>query len=204
MDQYVLRNGTPIKFSDVNGHAAAVDGKTGKVYIASDDGIRILNGTNTTSFFSLKDEDIGQVFKPAHENVLYIVKFPGNEVYIFDLDKNEKTKVDHVPCAYILAVDSKENIYYQCDSSVEVLLKDFSEPIEFAGFGDNVWRALAVDSADRVILATNDGLYHLSPDYMIPKKVMNFDFRPSGITFNGTDIYISTIDRIYKFSAKEC
>ncbi|KAI5643479.1 hypothetical protein NE865_04463 [Phthorimaea operculella] len=205
MDQYVLRDGKPIKFADVNGQAAAVDSKTGKVYIASDNGINILNGTDTTSFLSLQGEDIVQMFKPAHKNVLYVVDFPENVVSIFDLDKNEKTKVDHVPCAFILAVDSKENIYYECDSKyVKVLLKDFSEPIEFAGIGKNMARALGVDSNDRVILATNDGLYHLRPDNLIPKKLMNLDFVPSGITFNGNDMYISTTGIIYGFSAKEC
>ncbi|KAJ2939099.1 hypothetical protein O0L34_g10286 [Tuta absoluta] len=205
MDQYMLRNGEPIKIDNVNGQAAAVDSKTGRVYIASDDGLNILNETNLASFLSLKDEDIVQIFKPKHKNILYVVVFPENEVYMFDLDKNEKTKIDHVPCAFILAVDSKDNIYYECDSKyVKVLLKDFHEPIEFAGIGKNTARAVGVDNADRVILAANDGLYHLRPDNLIPKKLMNLDFVPSGITFDGNNIFISSNGIIYVYSANEC
>ncbi|XP_049882332.1 uncharacterized protein LOC126378176 [Pectinophora gossypiella] len=201
MDQYILRNGAPIKIDNVNGQAAAVDLKSGRVYIASDDGLNILNGTDRANFLSLKDEDIVQLFKPAHKDEIYLVIFPENEVYVFNVDKNEKKKIEHVPCAFILAVDSKDNIYYECDSKyVKVLLKDFHEPIEFAGIGKNTARAITVDPAGNVILAANDGLYLLRPDNLIPKKLMNLDFVPSGIAFGNSNMFLSTHGIIYEYS----
>lgn len=203
MDQYILRDGKPIKIDNVHGQAAAVDTRNGTVFIASDDGVNILNSTDHANFVSLKDEDIVQVFKPLHKNELYVVIFPENEVYQLNVEKNEKRKVEHVPCAFILAVDEHDNIYYECDSKyVKVLLKDFSEPVEFVGIAKNRARAMAIDKIGRVMLATNDGIYHLRPDNIIPKKLMNLDFVPSAIAFNneiGT-VYLATQGIIYEYS----
>ncbi|XP_059062754.1 uncharacterized protein LOC131855493 [Achroia grisella] len=205
MDQYILRNGEPIKIDNVNGQDAAVDINYNKVYIASDDGLNVLNKTNKANFVSLKDEDIVQIYKPRNKDEIYAVIYPENEVYIINLKRNEKKKVDYVPCAYIIAVDEEDNIYYECDSKyVKVLLKDFQEPIEFVGIAKNTARAITVDSNNRVILATNDGLYQLRPDSVIPKKLMQLDFIPAGIAFNEDDLYISTNSIIYKYSQTEC
>ncbi|XP_026331342.1 uncharacterized protein LOC113238718 [Hyposmocoma kahamanoa] len=210
MDQYILRDGKPIKIDNIHGQAAAVDTNNGTVYIASDDGLNILNSTDHANFISLKDEDIVQIFKPIHKNELYVVVFPENEVYKLNVEKNEKRKVAYVPCAFILAVDHHDNIYYECDSKyVKVLLKDFSEPVEFVGIAKNNARAMAVDMIGRVILAANDGIYHLRPDNIIPKKLMNLDFVPSAIAFDnkvGT-MYLATNGIIYEYSvadAKTC
>lgn len=205
MDQYILRNGEPIKIDNVNGQAAAVDVKNNRVYIASDDGLNILNRTNKANFISLKDEDIVQLFKPANKDEVYAVMFPENEIYVINVQRNEKKKVDHVPCAFILAVDDDDNIYYECDSKyVKVLLKDFQEPIEFSGIAKNSARAITVDGRNRVVLAANDGLYHLKPDNLIPSKLMNLEFVPSGISFNGDDVFLSTNGIIYKYSMENC
>ncbi|CAH0403726.1 unnamed protein product [Chilo suppressalis] len=205
MDQYVLRNNMPIKIDNVNGQAAAVDVKNNKVYIASDDGLNVLNQTDRANFVSLKDEDIVLLFKPQHNDEIYAVLYPDNGVYTINLKKNEKRKVDDVPCAFMLAVDALDNVYYECNTKyVKVLLKDFHEPIEFVGIGRNAARAMAVDNNNRVILATNDGLYFLSPDNIVPKKLMNLDFVPSGIAFDEEDIYLATNSVIYKYSSDEC
>lgn len=205
MDQYILRHGEPIKIDNVNGQAAAVDVKNNKVYIGSDDGLNVLNRTNRANFVSLKDEDIVQLFKPAHKDEVYAVIFPENEVFIVNVQKNEKKKVDYVPCAFILAVDKDDNVYYECDSKyVKVLLKDFQEPIEFSGIAKNTARAITVDGRNRVVLAANDGLYHLKPDNLIPTKLMNLEFVPSGIAFNGDDVFLSTNGIIYKYSMQNC
>lgn len=201
MDQYVLRNGEPILIDNVRGQAAAVDVKNDKVYIASDDGIGILNATDKVQFANLKDEDVVQLFKPVHSDDLYAVTYPNNEIYVVDTIKNEKRRVEYVPCAFILAVDAEDNVFYECDSKyVKVLLKDFQEPIEFVGIAKNSARALTVDESNRVILAANDGLYWLKPDNIVPKKLMNLDFVPSGIVFNEDVIYIATNGMIYKYS----
>ncbi|CAG9790013.1 unnamed protein product [Diatraea saccharalis] len=205
MDQYVLRNGMPIKIDNVNGQAAAVDAKNNKVYIASDDGLNVLNQTDRANFVSMKDEDIVLLFKPQHNDELYAVLYPENEVYTINLKKNEKNKIEDVPCAFILAVDAQDNIYYECNTKyVKVLLKDFHEPIEFVGISKNSARAMAVDNNNRVILAANDGLYLLRPDNLVPKKLMNLDFVPSGIAFDEDDIFLATNSVIYKYSADEC
>lgn len=115
MDQYILRNGEPIKIDNVNGQAAAVDIKNNKVYIASDDGLNVLNGTDKANFVAFKDEDITQLFKPANGDKLYAVLFPDSEVYVIDTKKNEKSKVEDIPCAFMLAVDANENIFFECD-----------------------------------------------------------------------------------------
>lgn len=206
MDQYILRDGKPIKIDNVHGQAAAVDTNNGTVYIASDDGLNKLNSTDHANFFSLKDHDIVQVFKPMHKNELYVVVFPENEVYQLNIEKNEKLKVPTVPCAFIIAVDHNDNVYYECDSKyVKVLLKDFSEPIEYVGIAKNNARAMAIDSTGRVILAANDGLYYLRPDNIIPKKLMNLEFIPSAITFDNTigTIYLATKGIIYQYSVAD-
>ncbi|CAH2061773.1 unnamed protein product, partial [Iphiclides podalirius] len=205
MDQYVLRDGEPIRIEDVNGQAAAVDAKNDKVYIASDDGIGLLNATDKVQFVSLKDEDVVQLFKPSNVDDLYAVTYPDNEVFAVDLKRNEKRKVEFVPCAYIIAVDAQGNIFYECDSKyVKVLLKGFREPIEFVGIAKNSARALAVDESDRVVLAANDGLYWLRPDSVIPKKLMSLDYVPSGIAFDGGHIYLATNGIIYKYTNEQC
>lgn len=205
MDQYILRNGEPIKIDNVNGQAAAVDIKNNKVYIASDDGLNVLNGTDKANFVAFKDEDITQLFKPANGDKLYAVLFPDSEVYVIDTKKNEKSKVEDVPCAFMLAVDANENIFFECDSKyVKVLLKDFHEPIEFVGIPKNAARAITIDDKNRVILAANDGIYWLKPNSLIPKKLMNLDFIPSGIAFFGDNLYLSTSGIIYEFSDMDC
>ncbi|OWR48887.1 hypothetical protein KGM_213500 [Danaus plexippus plexippus] len=189
MDQYVLANGQPIKIDDINGQAAAVDNKNNRVYIASDDGLATLNATYQTNFLAFKDEDITMLFKTTNNDKLYAVLFPDSEVYEIDLQRNEKKRIENVPCAFILAVDDAENIYYECDSKyVKVLLKDYVEPIEYVGLAKNAARAMAIDDNNRVILAANDGLYWLQPDSLIPKKLMNLDFVPSGVVFNGHNL----------------
>ncbi|KAM3968536.1 uncharacterized protein ACR2FA_011392 [Aphomia sociella] len=205
MDQYILKDGEPIKIDNVNGQAAAVDIVNNKIYIASDDGLNVLNKTNKANFVSLKDEDIVQIYKPANKDDLYAVIFPENMVYKVNLKRNEKKKIDYVPCAYIIAVDADDNIYYECDSKyVKVLLKNFQEPIEFVGISKNTARAITVDSMNRVILAANDGLYQLRSDSLIPKKLMELDFVPAGIAFNDDDLYLSTNSIIYKYSTADC
>lgn len=205
MDQYVLRNGMPIKIDNVRGQAAAVDNKNNKVYIASDDGLSVLNKTDKAHFVSLRNEDIVMLFKPEHNDDLYAVIYPDNEVYNINLKKNEKKKIDNVPCAFIIAVDAEDNIYYECNAKyVKVLLKDFQEPVEYVGIGRNSARAMTVDGNNRVILAANDGLYLLRPDSLIPKKLMNLDIIPSGISFDGDDLYLASNGVIYKYSADEC
>ncbi|CAG4960832.1 unnamed protein product [Parnassius apollo] len=192
MDQYILRNGEPIKIDNVKGQAAAVDVKDNKVYIASDDGIGVLNASDKVQFASLKDEDIVQLYKPFNSDDLYAVTFPDNEVYVVNIKENEKKKVEYVPCAFIIAVDGEENIFYECDSKyVKVLLNGFQESIEYVGIAKNSARAIAVDESNRVILAANDGLYWLKTDNLIPRKLMNLDFVPSGIAFNGDEIYLA-------------
>lgn len=205
MDQYVLRNGEPIKVDNINGQAAAVDVKNNKVYIGTEAGLAVLNETLEANTFSLIDEDIVQIFKPAHADVLYVTLFPENEVFMLNLKKNEKTKVESIPCAYFLAVDDKDNIYYECNSKyVKVLLRGFHEPIEFVGLAKNAGRAIAVDSYGRAILASNDGLYHLRPDNMIPVKLMDLDVTPAGLAYDGDDFYLSTNGIIYKYSGDGC
>ncbi|CAG9572615.1 unnamed protein product [Danaus chrysippus] len=205
MEQYVLANGHPIKIDDINGQAAAVDNRNNKVYIASDDGLNVLNGSYQTNFLAFKDEDITQLFKTANNDKLYAVIFPDSEVYEIDLQRIEKRRIENVPCAFILAVDDDGNIYYECDSKyVKVLLKDFVEPIEYVGLTKNAARAMAIDDRNRVILAANDGLYWLQPNSIIPKKLMNLDFIPSGIVFNGYDFFISTSGIIYEFNLEFC
>ncbi|KAF9406827.1 hypothetical protein HW555_012935 [Spodoptera exigua] len=202
MDQYVFSKGQPIKIDNVNGQAAAVDMKNKKTYIASDDGLYYLDESNKAQFLSLKDDDIVQLFKPPSDDKLYAVFFPENEVFVIDVKKNEKKKVDNVPCAFILAVDAQENIYYECDSKyVKVILKGFQEPIEFVGIAKNSARAIAVDSYNRVVLATNDGLYWIRPDNIIPNKFMDLDFVPSGLAFDYEDIYVAASGVIYKYNA---
>ncbi|KAF9804471.1 hypothetical protein SFRURICE_010228 [Spodoptera frugiperda] len=202
MDQYVFSQGQPIKIDNVNGQAAAVDVKNKKTYIASDDGLYYLDEGNKAQFQSLKDDDIVQLFKPPSDDKLYAVLFPENEVFVIDIKKNEKKKVENVPCAFILAVDAQENIYYECDSKyVKVILKGFQEPIEFVGIAKNSARAIAVDSYNRVVLATNDGLYWVRPDNIIPTKFMDLDFVPSGLAFDYDDIYVAASGVIYKYSA---
>ncbi|KOB77633.1 Uncharacterized protein OBRU01_03134 [Operophtera brumata] len=201
MDQYVLRNGGLIKVDIINGQAAAVDVINNKVYIGTESGLAVMNETLKANFINMINEDIVQLFKPTHENVLYATLFPDNEVFIIDLDKNEKTKVENIPCAYFLAVDDKDNIYYECNSKyVKVLLKGFHEPIEYVGIAKNSGRAIAVDKIGRAVLASNDGLYHLRPDNMIPVKLMDLDITPAGLAFEGDDIYLSTNGVIYKYS----
>lgn len=205
MDQYILNNRVPIKIDNVKGQCAAVDTKNNKIYIATDDGLTELNNNNKANFVSMKDEDIVQIFKPANKDVLYATFFPENELYEIDLIKNEKTKVENVPCAYFIAVDDKDNIYYECNSKyVKVLLKGFQEPIEFVGLPKNSGRAIAVDHYFRAILATNDGLYHLRADSMIPVKLMNLDFTPSSLVFDEDNFYIATKNVIYKYSMEGC
>ncbi|CAG4980433.1 unnamed protein product [Colias eurytheme] len=199
MDQYILRGGQPILIDNVNGQAAAVDVRNNRVYIASDDGLHILNGTDRANFIGMKDEDIVQLFKPRNSDNLYAVLFPDNEVYKID-ENTEKHRVENVPCAFIMAVDSDENIFYECDSKfIKVLLKDFQESIEFVGIPKNAARAIAVDDNGRVILAANDGLYWLKPDNIIPKKLMNLDYVPAGVAFNGNNMYVSTTGVIYEY-----
>lgn len=201
MEQYFLRENQPIKIDNVNGQAAAVDVKAQKVYIASDDGLHFLNASDKAQFLSLNGEDIVQLFKPHNNDDLYAVFFPENEVYIIDVQKNEKKKVEHVPCAFILAVDEKDNVYYECDSKyVKVMLRGFQEPVEFVGIPKNSARAIAVDNTSRIILATNDGLYLLKPDNIIPTKLMDLDYVPAGITFDEDSFYVSTNGVIYKYS----
>ncbi|CAH0718392.1 unnamed protein product, partial [Brenthis ino] len=203
MDQYILKNNEPIKIDNVNGQAAAVDIKHNRVYIASDRGLNTLNNTNKANFIALLNEDITQLFKPQNNGKIYAVIYPDSEVYEVDLEKNEKVKVG-IPCAFMLAVDNKGNIFYECDSKyVKVLLKDFQEPIEFVGIPKNSARALAVDKNDRVILAANDGLYWLKPNSVIPEKLMNLDFVPSGIAFLDDRFYLSTNGIIYEFEISE-
>lgn len=205
MDQYALKNGVPVKIDNVKGQASAIDVKNNKAYIATDEGLSVLNDNNTASFVSMKDEDIVQLFKPANKDVLYATLFPENELYMIDLVKNEKVKVEYVPCAYFMAVDDKDNIFYECNSKyVKVLLKGFQEPIEFVGISKNSGRAIAVDNYFRVILATNDGLYHLRPDNMIPLKVMELDIIPSGIAFDNDNVFVATNGVIYKYSMEDC
>lgn len=205
MDQYVLRNGEPIKIDNVNGQAAAVDVKNNIVYIATDGGLNILNTTDKANFVSMKDEDIVQLFKPSHKDELYVVLFPENEVYLMDLKQNEKMKVDGIHCAFFLAVDSNDNIFYECDSKyVKVLLKGFQEPVEFVGIGKNSGRAITVDEKLGVILAANNGLYLLRPDNVIPVKLMDLDYAPSGIAFGDEEFYISANDVIYRYSKNLC
>ncbi|KAI8433833.1 hypothetical protein MSG28_015790 [Choristoneura fumiferana] len=205
MDQYILRNGEPIKIENINGQAAAVDAHNDKVYIGTDAGLHALNKTDQPNFVSLKDEDIVQLYKPNHGDDLYAVIFPNNEVYTVNLKKNEKRRVQHVPCAFIIAVDADDNIFYECDSKyVKVLLKGFHEPIEFVGIAKNAARAVAIDENDRVVLASNDGLYHLKADSLIPKKLMDLEFVPAGIAFNGDDFYLSTNGIVYKYSGEHC
>lgn len=201
MDQYFLRENQAIKISDVNGQAAAVDVKNKKVYIATDNGLHFLNASDKAQFMSMNDEDIVQLFKPRDKDELYAVFFPENEVYVIDVQKNKKKKVEDVPCAFILAVDDKDNIFYECDSKyVKVLLRGFHEPVEFVGIPKNSARAIAVDSFSKVILATNDGLYLLRPNNIIPTKLMDLDYVPSGITFDEENFYVSTSGIIYKYS----
>ncbi|XP_050358178.1 uncharacterized protein LOC126778554 [Nymphalis io] len=205
MDQYVLRDGEPIKIDNINGQAAAVDVIKNKVYIASDDGLTVLNKSDKANFVAFKDEDITQLFKPVNSDKLYAVLFPESMVYKIDVKENEKTKIENVPCAFMLAVDAEENIFFECDSKyVKVLLKDFQEPIEFVGIPKNSARAITIDDKNRVILAANDGVYWLKSDSLIPKKLMNLDFIPSGIAFYGENLYLSTSGAIYEFSFTVC
>lgn len=205
MDQYLLRNGDPIKIDNVQGQTSAVDVKNGRVYIGSDTGLNVLNKTDKATFIGLKDEDIVQLFKPTHSEDLYAVIYPENEVYIIDVQNNEKKKVENIPCAFFLAVDERDNIYYECDSKyIKVLLKGFVEPIEFVGIAKGSARAIATDGYNRVVLANNDGLYHLRPDNMIPTKLMDLDFVPAGIAFDNDDFYLSTSGIIYKYSSEQC
>ncbi|XP_052742898.1 uncharacterized protein LOC112056401 [Bicyclus anynana] len=201
MDQYVLRESEPIKIDNVNGQAAAIDAENNKVYIATDDGLSILNKTNKANFIGFKGDDITQLFKPPSNDKLYAVLYPDSEVYEIDLVTNEKNRVENVPCAFILAVDEKDNVYYECESKyVKMLLKGFQEPIEFVGIPKNSARAMAIDSNGRVVLAANDGLYWLKPSSMIPKKLMDLDFVPSGLAFHGNSIFLATSGVIYEFS----
>ncbi|CAK1549127.1 unnamed protein product [Leptosia nina] len=200
MDQYILRDNEPIKIENINGQAAAVDVENNKVYLASDDGLHVLNKTDRASFLAFKDEDIVQLFKPRNSDDLYAVFFPDNEVYKIDMSRNEKERVENIPCAFIVAVDSDDNIYYECDSKfVKVLLKGFQESIEFIGIPKNSARAIAVNEESYVVLAANDGLYWLRPDNVIPKKMMDLDYVPAGIAFNGDNFYVSTTGVIYKY-----
>lgn len=205
MDQYILKDNEPIKIENVNGQASAVDVENNKIYIATDKGLSLLNDTNNAIFLSLKDEDIVQLFKPQNSEDLFAIFYPNNNVYRIDVKNNEKHAVENIPCAYIIAVDKRENIYFECDSKyIKVLLKGFQEPIEYVGLAKNSARALAVDTINRVILAANDGLYHLRPDNVIPRKLMELDFIPSGITFHNGDIYIATTGIIYKYTMLDC
>ncbi|XP_075987903.1 uncharacterized protein LOC142984295 [Anticarsia gemmatalis] len=205
MDQYILRENMPIKIDNINGQAAAVDIKNEKVYLASDDGLYTLNSSDKAQFLSNKDQDIVQLFKPNNSEELYAVLFPDNEVYVIDVHNNEKRKLENVPCAFILAVDDDENVFYECDSKyVKMLLKGFQEPIEFVGIPKNSARAITVDNSNRVILAANDGLYWLTPNNIIPGKLMDLDYVPSGIAFNHDEFYLSTNGIIYKYSSEDC
>ncbi|XP_037294054.1 uncharacterized protein LOC119189161 [Manduca sexta] len=205
MDQYVLRNENLIKIDNVKGQAAAVDYNTSKVYIASDEGLTVLNDSNKAEYVALKGEDIVQLYKTQHNRDLYVVMFPDNDVYTVNMDTKEKKRVENVPCAYFLAVDAMDNVFYECDSKyVKVLLKDFQEPIEYVGIGKNSARAIAVDAQNNVILATNDGLYYLNPYNIIPKKLMNLDFVPSGLAFGENSFYVATSGVIYKYDYGNC
>ncbi|XP_039761627.1 uncharacterized protein LOC120634857 [Pararge aegeria] len=201
MDQYIVRGGEPIKIDNINGQAAAVDAENNKVYIATDDGLSVLNKTNKASFIGFKGDDITQLFKPASNDKLYAVLYPDSEVYEIDLVTNEKSRVENVPCAFMIAVDEKENVYYECESKfVKMLLKGFQEAIEFVGIPKNSARAMAIDTHGRVVLAANDGLYWLRPDTLIPRKLMDLDFVPSGLAFFENSIFLATSGVIYEFS----
>lgn len=201
MDQYLMRDGEPIKIDNINGQASAVDVENNMVYIATDDGLSVLNKTNKANFIGFKGDDITQLFKPASNDKLYAVLYPDSEVYVIDLATNEKTRLENVPCAFIIAVDEKENVFYECDSKyVKMLLKGFQEPIEFVGLPKNSARAIAIDPHGRIVLAANDGLYWLRPDTLIPRKLMDLDFVPSGLAFFGNSIYLSTSGVIYEFN----
>ncbi|CAG9116450.1 unnamed protein product [Plutella xylostella] len=205
MDQYVLHNNVPTKIDGVHGQAVAIDKRRNIVYLATDNGLHTLNETYQPTFLSLKDEDIIQLNKHMIKDELYAVLYPDNEVIVLDIKRNEKRPVKNVPCTYIMAVDMEDNVYYECDSIyLKVLLKGFQEPIEFAGIAKDTARAITVDRQNRVILATNDGLYQLKPDRVIPKKLMDLEYWPSGIEFDGDDMYVSTTGVIYKYSNKDC
>ncbi|XP_050675975.1 uncharacterized protein LOC126972916 [Leptidea sinapis] len=200
MDQYVLRYGEPIKIDNINGQSAAVDVKNNIVYIASDNGLNILNKTDRAIHIGYKD-DIVQIFKPQNSDDIYAVLFPDNEVYKLDLINEEKERIENIPCAFIIAIDDNGNIFYECEAKyVKVLLKGFQESIEFVGLPKNSARAVSMDDNNRVILASNDGLYWLKPDNMIPKKLMDLDYVPAGIAFNGDNFYISTTEMIYEYN----
>ncbi|XP_041985970.1 uncharacterized protein LOC121738150 [Aricia agestis] len=204
MDQYVLSEGVAIKIDEINGQAAAVDVKNDKVYIASDKGLYTLEG-NETKLIGLNDEDIVQVFKPANSDEIYTVLFPDSEVYAVDLKTFDRRRIENIPCAFIVIVDEDGNIFYECDSKyVKMLLRGFQEAIEFVGIPKNSARALALDDKNRVILAANDGVYWLKADSIIPKKLMDLDFVPSGIAVGDNKIFLSTSGHIYEFSSDDC
>lgn len=205
MDQYVLRNENLIKIDNVKGQASAVDYNSSKVYIATDEGLTVLNDSNRADFVALKGEDIVQLYKPQHNRELYLVMFPDNDVYTVNIETKDKKRVENVPCAYFLAVDAEDNVFYECDSKyVKVILKDFQEPIEFVGIGKNSARAIAVDTNNNIILATNDGLYYLNPYNIIPRKLMNLDYIPSGLAFADNSFYVATNGIIYKYDYDNC
>lgn len=146
-----------------------------------------------------------QIFKPGDGDEIYAALFPDSEVFAINLNTYKMRKIENIPCAFVLVIDNNGNIFYECDSKyVKVLLKDFQEPIEFVGIPKNSARALAIDDGDRVILASNDGLYWLKPDSIIPKKLMNLDFVPSGIAVSGGSVFLSTSGVLYEFNRYGC
>nr|XP_034837711.1 uncharacterized protein LOC117993944 [Maniola hyperantus] len=120
------------------------------------------------------------------------------EAFLFQYYAHDKKIYEY---NFLGAVDKKENVFYECESKyIKMLLKGFQEAIEFVGIPKNSARAIAIDPHGRAILAANDGLYWLRPDSLIPRKLMDLDFVPSGIAFYDNSILLSTSGVIYEFS----
>lgn len=203
MDQYILKDNKLTKIDEVRGQSAsiAIDHIDEKIYLGTDKGLYFLNETMEPNYLALKEHDIVQIYKQPYSKYIYAVFYPENDVYKIDIENYEREKVKNIPSAFILVVDKSDNIYFECDSKyIKVLLKGFQEPIEYVGIPKGSVRALT-NFNDIIFMAANDGIYELTPRSVIPEKVLDLDFVPSGLVADEQyNVYISTTGMIYKYT----
>ncbi|GBP55100.1 hypothetical protein EVAR_46397_1 [Eumeta japonica] len=164
MDQYILRNGEAVKIDNVNGQAAVVDERNNVVYIATDSGVERVERDERSQ---LREPE-----EPGHNAAVQAEEQGRRLRHILPGIRRQRRR----PGAERVQQNRRHTP------------ARFQEPVEYVGLAKNSAKALALDARSRIVLAANDGLYRLSPDNVIPSKLMDLEYTPSGIVFAGDDM----------------
>lgn len=140
-----------------NGFALAVNRHGKKIYFGGNDGVYQADLTKFEGVkYIIENKDIWDIF--YHENKLYFIEYPSQHLHVYDIEKKNFTKHEHIKeKIYQFVIDGDHDTFITTKEGLFEIKSDTNKTIPYSG--PKVFRAIEMNHMGVAYFCAKNGIY---------------------------------------------